>query len=76
MKDIRALCKAHRARVYFDGGLGIVGVFNHRDVVVWYQLTLRGYSLCGETATPQGAPCRGLESAVSDHEQILRDMVA
>lgn len=74
MKDILAVCEAHRAQVYFDGGLGIVGVFNHRNVVMWYQLTLVGYSLYGETATPQGAPCRGLESATSDHKRILQAM--
>ncbi len=65
MKTIEELCKSHRTRTYFDDGEGLIGVYNHRNVVLWYRLTEAGYSLTGETAGPQGAQERKLEQVTS-----------
>lgn len=54
MKTIATLCKAHRRRSYFDDGEGLIGVYNHRNMVLWYRWTVAGYSLTGSTNTPQG----------------------
>lgn len=52
MKSIEELCKSHNTRTYFEhttGGDQMIGVFNHRNVVLWYRPTEAGYSLVAET---------------------------
>ena len=64
MKTIADLCKSHRTRTYFvdpPGEDGLVGVYNHRNMVVWYRMTEAGYSMTGSTETPQGAQERKLD---------------
>ena len=56
MTTIEQLCCSHRTRTYFVDDEGLIGVLNHRYVVLWYRsIVLVGYSLVGETNTPQGA---------------------
>ena len=55
MKTLAALCRHHRRRSYFEDKEGLIGVYNHRDMIQWYQWTVAGYSHCGSTKTPQGA---------------------
>ncbi len=57
-EDIPGLCREHRTRYYFDDGEGLIGVTNHRGGISWYRWVSDGYSLVGETATPQGAQRR------------------
>jgi len=61
MNTISNLCKSHRTTTYFDDGEGLVGVYNHRNVVMWYRWTNAGYSLVGTTQTPQKATRRKCE---------------
>ncbi len=51
MKTIEELCKSHNTKTYFQHPNGLIGVFNYRNVVLWYKLTEAGYSLAGETPT-------------------------
>ena len=60
MKTIAAVCRAHRRRCYFDDGEGLIGVYNHRNVVLWYRWTEAGYSVTGSTNTPERAQLRYL----------------
>lgn len=62
-KSLQELCASHRSRHYFDDGNGLVGVPNHRDVVLWYRWLNPnvGYSLVGETLTPQDSTLRMIE---------------
>lgn len=55
MKTISDVCQSHRRTCFYDDGKGFLGVYNHRNVVSWYKYTVAGYSLVGETKTPQGA---------------------
>ena len=58
--EIKDLCKNHRRTYYFDDGEGLIGVHNHRHIVLWYRCNMAGYTLVGETATPEGAQKRYL----------------
>lgn len=58
--SIAVLCRHHRASVYFDDGCGLIGVYNHANVIQWYRWTLAGYSICGLTLTPEGAEERSI----------------
>lgn len=60
MKTLAALCKAHRRRCYFDDRNGLIGVYNHNNMIMWYRWTVAGYSNCGSTLTPEGAELRYL----------------
>ena len=55
MKTLKALCKSHRRRCYFEDEEGLIGVYNHRNQVLWYRWSVAGYSLTGSSASPQGA---------------------
>ena len=62
-KSIEILCKMHRTTRYFDDGEGLIGVYNHRNVVLWYRfIPLVGCSLVGETKTPGGVQLRRLKA--------------
>lgn len=52
-KSIHVVCKMHRASRYFVVG-NLIGVYNHRNVVMWYrqQHPGAGPTLVGETPTP------------------------
>jgi len=55
-KTITDVCKQHNTRTYFEDKDGVIGVYNHRNVIMWYYLIPGvGYSLQGESPTPQGA---------------------
>lgn len=54
-QTIADVCKQHRRKSYFDDGEGLVGVYSHRGVVMWYRRNTVGYCLVGETETPEGA---------------------
>lgn len=60
MNTLEGLCKSHRTRTFFDDGEGLIGVYNHRNVVLWHCWTVAGYSLVGETDTPEEADQRFL----------------
>lgn len=62
-EDISGLCREHRTSYYFDDGEGLIGVTNHRGGISWYRFVSGGYSLVGETATPQGAQRRRVTDA-------------
>ncbi len=64
LDSIAALCKSHRALVYFDDGNGLIGVYNHANIVQWYRWTMAGYSLSGSTLTPEGAEARHIEGVL------------
>ena len=48
---LKELCQSHRTKTYFQDKDGLIGVYNHRNVVSWYKATVAGYSLQGETPT-------------------------
>lgn len=63
---IERLCKAHRATHYFVDESGLIGVYGHRNTVLWYCLISDTagdsvYSLVGSTDTPEGAEIRKLD---------------
>jgi len=60
-QNILELCRAHRQRTYFVSDDGLIGVYNHRDDILWYEKTLGGFSLVGSTKTPRNAELRYAE---------------
>lgn len=73
MNSIADLCRTHRRNSYFDNGEGLTGVANHRNVILWYRWTAAGYSLVGETQTPQGAQRRLVEQEQQHSEACGKD---
>ncbi len=77
-RSIKTVCKMHNQRRYFSDG-GLVGVYNHAGVIMWYSWTMAGLSGCGTTASPRGAktyridelPANILETVT---EGVIRDM--
>lgn len=63
---IEDVARQHRTRTYFDDGEGLIGVYDHKGRVKWYRRTPAGYSLVGETATPEGAREHRLEEHLTE----------
>ncbi len=61
-QTIDEVCAAHRRSSFFSDGTGLIGVYNHRNVIFWYRWQANGYTLVGETRTPQGATKHKVES--------------
>lgn len=70
-QDIADVCRQHNRKSFFDDGEGLVGVYNHRNVVMWYRWSEGGYALVGETDTPQGAKLVKLSSSLTVHQRVM-----